>query len=311
MSLPLTSEAAGLARRTQLVRQIRFLVVFTIAYNLLEGGVALVAGAVASSTALLGFGLDSLVEVASALGVAWQFAGRDDDVRVSRERIALRITSCAFFALAGFIAYHSFAGLFMGQTAHHSTTGIVVAALSLVIMPLVSWLQRRAGHQLGSNSAVADSKQTLLCTYMSAVLLIGLVANSQLGWWWADPAAAFGIAALAVREGINAWRGDVCCPPAEALFEHHDLSVSRTTCNALDRCCDARPKRILGGPHAAEPKSDSGIEPRTGAPSPTDQRARAESQVRTRVRLRRRMHNLLIGAGSGPTCSKPPKLALS
>src|SRR6478735_6582007 len=110
-----------------------------------------------------------------------------------------------------FAAADSIRALTGGGEAQHSLPGIVVAALSLAIMPVLSWAQRRAGRELGSRTAVADSKQTLLCTYLSAVLLIGLVLNSTLGWWWADAGAALVIAGIAVREGINAWKGDICC----------------------------------------------------------------------------------------------------
>ncbi|MBI5160741.1 MAG: cation transporter [Micrococcales bacterium] len=201
-------------RRSVLVRRIRFLVIFTIAYNLLEAVVALAAGAGADSSALLGFGLDSVIEVSSAVAVAWQFSGGDHE---ARERIALRIIAVSFFALAAFVAFDAAASLIGRHAPEHSLIGIVLAALSLVVMPMVSLVQRRSGLGLGSQSVVADSKQTLLCTYMSAALLIGLLANALLGWWWADPISGLVIAALALREGIEAWRGEVCSP-AEFLF---------------------------------------------------------------------------------------------
>ncbi len=223
-------------RRSTLNQRIRFLVIFTITYNLIEAVVALLAGSVANSSALLGFGLDSLIEVSSALAVAWQFAGPRPE---EREKVALRIISVSFFGLAAFVSYDALSSLITRQAPEHSALGIVIAALSLLIMPTVSLIQRRTGEELGSHSAVADSKQTLLCTYMSAVLLIGLMANSLLGWWWADPIAALIIAGLAVREGINAWNGDACCS-AEALFEHdddheHDRAVAET-CSLNCKC---------------------------------------------------------------------------
>jgi divalent metal cation (Fe/Co/Zn/Cd) transporter len=177
-----------------------------------------VAGSVANSSALIGFGLDSVIEVSSALALAWQFAGPKPE---ERERVTLRVIAFSFFALAAFVTYDAVTSLVTGQAPEHSAVGIGIAALSLLVMPTVSLVQRRTGHELGSHSAVADSKQTLLCTYMSAALLLGLVANSVLGWWWADPGAALLIAGLAVREGIGAWRGDTCCS-AEALFEPED-----------------------------------------------------------------------------------------
>lgn len=206
------------ARRAQLVRRVRFLVIFTIAYNVIEAVVALAAGTVANSIALLAFGLDSVIEVSSAAAVAWQFSGRNHE---ARERIALRIIAISFFALAAFVVFEAGSTLITGHEPEHSFVGILLATLSLLVMPVVSVIQRRSGLSLGSQSVVADSKQTLLCTYMSAALLVGLLANSLLGWWWADPIAGLVIAALAIREGIGAWRGEVCSP-AEFLFTSDD-----------------------------------------------------------------------------------------
>lgn len=253
----------------RLVCRVRVLVAFTIAYNLLEALAALATGAAASSSALLGFGLDSLVEVASALGVAWQFAGRDHQ---ARERVALRVTSYSFFALSLFVAYDAVASLITAHGSAHSGLGIVIAALSLIVMPVASWLQRRAGRQLGSHSAVADSKQTLLCTYMSAALLLGLVANSLLGWWWADPAAALAIAALAAREGFNAWRGDTCCTPAQALFERPHAAHAPAS---GDHCCAPAPRRIVGRPATESSLRVPKDAPRPGKKAPSAMEVRA------------------------------------
>ena len=195
-------------RHTVLSRRVRLLVSATITYNIVEAVVAISAGAVASSTALIGFGLDSVIEVSSAAAVAWQFSGSDP---AARERVALRIIAASFFALAGYISIESIRSLLTGEPAQRSVVGIVLAAVSLVVMPSLSYAQRRAGHELGSASAVADSKQTLLCTYLSGALLVGLLLNFLLGWSWADPVVALVIAAAAVREGRMAWRGDHCC----------------------------------------------------------------------------------------------------
>ena len=213
MSLPLLPPApTGPApeRRAALARRIRWLVAATIAYNIIEAVVAISAGTTASSTALIGFGLDSIIEVSSAAAVAWQFAGSDPE---KREKTALRVIAIAFFALAGYVSVESVRALLSGAEAAHSTIGIILAAVSLAVMPGLSYAQRRAGRELGSRTAVADSKQTLLCTYLSAVLLIGLVVNSLFGWSWADPIAALVIAAVAIKEGREAWRGDTCCAP--------------------------------------------------------------------------------------------------
>jgi divalent metal cation (Fe/Co/Zn/Cd) transporter len=195
-------------RRTVLSRRVRLLVAATITYNIIEAIIAITAGTIASSTALIGFGLDSVIEVASATAVAWQFSGKDPE---ARERTALKVIAVSFYTLAAYVTVESVRALLGADAAHHSTVGIALAAVSLVIMPFLSYAQRRAGRELGSASAVADSKQTLLCTYLSGVLLVGLLLNSLFGWSWADPIVALVIAAVAVKEGREAWRGHHCC----------------------------------------------------------------------------------------------------
>ncbi|WP_433686614.1 cation transporter [Micromonospora carbonacea] len=210
-ALPTTPPST--ARRAVLTRRIRLFVAATITYNVVEAIIAIAAGTRASSTALIGFGLDSVIEVSSAAAVAWQFSGVDPE---RRERAALRVIAVSFYALAAYVTVESVHALIDGDQAGHSTVGLALAAVSLAVMPLLSAAQRRAGRELGSASAVADSRQTLLCTYLSAVLLAGLAVNSLFGWWWADPAAALVIAAVAVKEGRDAWRGDTCCAPTTA-----------------------------------------------------------------------------------------------
>jgi divalent metal cation (Fe/Co/Zn/Cd) transporter len=195
-------------RQAVLSRRVRLLVAATITYNIVEAIVAIAAGTVASSTALIGYGLDSVIEVASATAVAWQFSGSDP---AARERTALKIIAVSFFALAAYVTVESIRALTGAETAEHSTVGMVLAAMSLLVMPFLSYAQRRAGRELGSASAVADSKQTLLCTYLSGVLLVGLLLNSLFSWSWADPVVALVIAAAAVKEGRDAWRGQHCC----------------------------------------------------------------------------------------------------
>ena len=195
-------------RREVLARRIRLLVTATITYNVVEAVVALAEGTRVSSSALVGFGLDSVIEVSSAAAVAWQFSAKDPE---TREKAALRFIAFSFFALATYVSVDAVLSLVGMGDARPSPIGIALAAASLVVMPVLSLAQRRAGRQLGSVSAVADSKQTLLCTYLSAALLVGLLLNALLGWSWADPLAALVIAAVAVREGRNAWRGDPCC----------------------------------------------------------------------------------------------------
>lgn len=203
-------------RRAILRRRVRIIVAVTIGYNAVEAVVALVAGGIASSTALIAFGLDSVVEVLSAAAVAWQFAAPDHE---RRERVAMRLIAVSFFGLAAFVGADAIASLLGGEAAEHSPVGIALAAVSLAVMPFLSWAERRTGRELGSRSAVADSKQTLLCTYLSAVLLVGLILNAALGWYWADPIAALVIAGVAVKEGRDAWRGDACCQPAGVAEE--------------------------------------------------------------------------------------------
>jgi Cation efflux family len=205
-----TSNRARLARRAVLARRVRWFVAVTISYNVVEAIVAVTAGTVASSAALIGFGLDSLVEVTSAAAVAWQFAARDPE---TREKAALRIIAFSFFALAAYVTVDAVRSIVGVGEARPSTVGLALAAVSLAVMPVLSYGQRRAGRELGSRTAVADSKQTLLCTYLSAVLLVGLGLNAAFGWSWADPIAALVIAAVAVKEGREAWYGDTCCAP--------------------------------------------------------------------------------------------------
>ncbi len=195
-------------RREVLTRRIRLLVATTITYNVIEAVVALSEGTRVSSSALIGFGLDSVIEVSSAAAVAWQFSAKDPE---TREKAALRFIAFSFFVLAAYVSVDAVRSLLGFGEPRPSIIGIVLAAASLAVMPLLSLAQRRAGRELGSVSAVADSKQTLLCTYLSAALLVGLVLNAVIGWSWADPVAALVIAAVAVREGRNAWRGDPCC----------------------------------------------------------------------------------------------------
>ncbi|ROP30363.1 cation diffusion facilitator family transporter [Couchioplanes caeruleus] len=194
-------------RRAQLNRRSLHLAYATAGYNLLEGVVAVIAGAAASSTALLGFGLDSFVEVSSALVVIWQFRSRMPE---TRERLALRLIAVSFFALAAWVAVDALRSLFDVEQAVTSPVGIAIAATSVVVMPLLVWAKRRTGRELGSATVVADSMQTMLCTYLSAIVLVGLLLNATLGWWWADPIAGLVIAAVAVREGVEMWRGEQC-----------------------------------------------------------------------------------------------------
>ncbi|TDC84534.1 hypothetical protein E1193_05235 [Micromonospora sp. KC606] len=215
-------------RRALLSRRSLWLAYATAGYNLLEGLVAIAAGAAASSTALIGFGLDSFVEVSSAAVLIWQFRAR---VPEDRERLALRLIGASFFALAAWVTVDAGRSLLAGGDAESSRVGIGLAVASLIVMPLLVWAKRRTGRELGSATVMADSTQTMLCTYLSAVLLVGLVLNATWGWSWADPVAALVIAGVAVREGLAAWRGEHCddCAPVPA---------GDATADAISGCAD-------------------------------------------------------------------------
>ncbi|MFF1571152.1 cation diffusion facilitator family transporter [Leifsonia sp. NPDC058292] len=216
------STTAAATRAAVLRRRIRWIVAATIGYNLIEAVVAIAAGSVASSAALVGFGLDSTIEVLSAGAVAWQFTRRDPE---RWEKPTLRVIAVAFFALAAYVVVSSLLTLLARVEAHHSPVGIALTAVSVVIMPFLSLAERRAGRELGSATAVADSMQTLICAYLSAAVLIGLLLNTLFGWWWADPIAGLVIAVLAVREGIEAWKGDACATSVGMLLEEEDAST--------------------------------------------------------------------------------------
>jgi divalent metal cation (Fe/Co/Zn/Cd) transporter len=206
-----THHIVSASRRRRLGRRAQLLAGASVAYNLGEAVVALSAGAVAGSVALTGFGLDSVVEIASGLVIVWQFR---QAIPAERERQALRLIGLAFFALAAYVTFESVRTLLGSATPRPSNLGILIAVMSLFVMPGLSWAQRKTGRELGSGSVVADSKQTLLCTFLSAALLGGLVLNATFGWHWADPLAALVIAAVAAKEGVAAWHGDSCCSAA-------------------------------------------------------------------------------------------------
>lgn len=236
-------------RRRQLGRRAQLLAAASVSYNVIEAIIAITAGLVAGSVALVGFGLDSIVEVSSGLIILWQFR---HPLPESRERRALRLMALSFFALATYVAFESVRALAGGHDPEPSPVGIALAAASLAIMPFLSWAQRRTGRSLGSNAVVADSTQTLLCTYLSAVLLAGLVLNATLGWSWADPIAGLVIAAVAVREGLEAWRGEGCaCGPAPTSELTLEVPSGQ---DCVDDCCGDHtdPRSELGG--LAEPK---------------------------------------------------------
>lgn len=204
MTTALTAE-----RRSKLHRRVRLIVAFTITYNVIEAIVAIWAGSMASSAALIGFGLDSVVEVLSAAAVAWQFTRKHPE---KWEKVTVRAIGIAFFALAAYVIIDAILTLTGVEEVDHSSLGIGIATLSLLVMPALAWFEFRTGRELESKSVLADAKQLLLCIYLSGTVLIGLLLNSLFGWMWADSVAALVVAGLAIREGIEAWRGDVESP---------------------------------------------------------------------------------------------------
>lgn len=203
--LPETNRAAA-------VRRGRHLEYFTIVYNSLEGLIALVAGVVAGSIALVGFGFDSLIEVTSGAVLLWRLrADVDESRREQVEAVSLRVVGACFVVLATYVTYDSITSLVRGDAPDESLVGIVLAAVSLVIMPLLVRAKRKVARTINSGALMADSKQTELCTYLSAILLGGLLLNALLGWWWADPVAALIMVPIIVKEGIEALRGETCC----------------------------------------------------------------------------------------------------
>jgi len=221
--------------RARLGKRAQLLAGASVAYNAVEAVIAITAGVIAGSVALVGFGLDSIVEVSSGLIILWQFRHKMPE---TREKQALRLMAFSFFALAAYVTFESVRALLGDHDPGPSMIGIALAAASLVIMPFLSWAQRRTGRALGSNAVVADSTQTLLCTYLSAVLLVGLVLNATLGWSWADPIAGLIIAAVAVREGLEAWRGEGCCGPTGVHQDTADgCGCTDEPGGCADGCC--------------------------------------------------------------------------
>ncbi len=193
------------------VRYGRRLEYFTIGWNTIEGLVAVIAGAVAGSVSLIGFGIDSFIEVTSGSALLWRMSVDADVYRRERnERRALQIVGLCFLCLAAYIAYESAMDLWSQRAPEHSIPGIVLACVSLVVMPLLSRAKRRVGHSLDSGAMHADAKQTEFCTYLSAVLLAGLLLNAFFGLWWADPVAGLFMVPIITKEGIEGLQGEAC-----------------------------------------------------------------------------------------------------
>ena len=198
--------------RAELIKRGRHLEYFTIAYNSLEGLIAISAGMLAGSIALVGFGFDSMIEVTSGAVLLWRLHADVDEARRERiEAISLRIVGACFVLLAIYLSFDSIKSLLRREAPEESVVGIGLAAVSLIVMPLLVRAKRTVARAIKSKALIADSKQTELCTYLSGILLGGLLLNAILGWWWADPVAALIMVPIITKEGIEALRGDTCC----------------------------------------------------------------------------------------------------
>ena len=198
--------------RRAVVQRGKRLEYFTIAWNSLEGLVAVVAGAIAGSISLIGFGIDSFIEVTSGATLLWRMSvDANQHTRERNERLSIRVVGVCFIALAVYVAWESVFDLIARKTPEHSVPGILLACVSLVVMPILSRAKKRVGIELGSPAMQADAKQTDFCVYLSVILLAGLLLNAALGWWWADPVAGLVMTPMIAKEGVEAVKGKACC----------------------------------------------------------------------------------------------------
>ncbi len=206
MSTAAINNAVPPAAHVRRGRQLEYL---TIAWNSLEAGAAIGAGLLVGSIALIGFGVDSVIETSSGAVLLWRL--RDGERGAQRERIALRLVGSSFLLLAAYIAFDAVKSLVMREPPAASYIGIGIAALSLVVMPLLARAKRRVAANINSRALQADARQTDLCAYLSAILLVGLVLNALFGWWWSDPVAGLLMVPIIAKEGLGALRGETCC----------------------------------------------------------------------------------------------------
>lgn len=232
-----TAEDESHSRRQDvrtLLRWAWWLTAATIVWNSLEGVVAIATGLVARSIALVGFGLDSVVETASAFIIAWRLFRHspDEEANQRTERKAVRLIALSFFAIALYVTYDAVAKLSgLGEHPERSAVGLALVVLSLLVMPMLAWAKRKVAAGLGSAALRADAAETQLCLYLSVVVLIGLIANAVFGWWWMDPIAGLVVAVLAFREGREAWEG--------GELEERDPTAERFSCPPI--CCPTCP----------------------------------------------------------------------
>ena len=237
--------------RTRLGRRARLLASASLGYNIAEAFIAIAGGVVAGSVALVGFGLDSVIEVSSAAIILWQFAHRLPE---SRERQAQRLMSVAFGLLALYVGAESVRALVVGAESDASPVGIGLTVASLVIMPFLSRAQRRTGRALGSAAVTADGTQTALCAWLSAAVGLGLIVNATLGWSWADPVAGLVIAAVAAREAVLAWRGEGCCAPGHSGGHDHDVEDAMEAAGGCTEGCCAHDALVAPQPLSITPR---------------------------------------------------------
>jgi divalent metal cation (Fe/Co/Zn/Cd) transporter len=215
------------AERLELARRVRLLSWASLAYMSLEGGIAILAGVLAGSVALIGFGLDSAIEGFASAIIVWRFTGHRISSDAAEER-AQKLVAIQFFLLAPYVGYESIAALVRGEHAEVSWLGIGLAASSVVAMPYLGIAKERLADRLGSAATKGEGRQNMLCAYLAAALLVGLLGNSLFGAWWLDPVVGLLIAAVAVKEGLEAWRGEGCCVSDP---------LAGTTADA-EACCD-------------------------------------------------------------------------
>ena len=226
--------AVSRERYAQLARRVRLLSWLSLGWMTLEGAVAITAGILASSIALIGFGLDSVIEGLASVIIIWRFTG----ARVfshSAERRAQQLVAAQFFLLAPYVAFESVKSLAGAEHPDVSWVGVALAAGSVIVMPMLGIAKQRLADQMGSAATAGEGRQNMLCAYLAGALLVGLLGNATVGAWWLDPAVGLLIAGVAVKEGLEAWRGEGCCvsSPLEGA------SFADDVCN--DACCDARP----------------------------------------------------------------------
>jgi divalent metal cation (Fe/Co/Zn/Cd) transporter len=226
-SLPVIQAGAG--TRSRLVRRAKLLSWLSLVWMTIEGAVGVTAGLVAGSVALTGFGLDSVIEGAASVIVIWRFTGGRESSEAAEDR-AQKLVGVSFFLLAPYIAVDAILTLTSGSHAMTSWVGVALAVGSIVLMPLLGRAKARLGAQLGSSATAGEGAQNMLCAYMAAGVLVGLLANAVLGWWWLDPVIGLGIAALAVKEGREAWAGEVCADCVPIGFDSATVNTQGCDC---------------------------------------------------------------------------------